>query len=118
MRHSLRALLAALLCGLSACAATEPAAVTPTALGGASLRLMVQLEQVPRDTRALADEVALAAGVPARYVSAASPNWHALVLQCADGPACEAAWQRLVARRPAGIEFIQRDERRRSHAAP
>jgi hypothetical protein len=60
---------------------------------------------------------AQASGVPTSYVAAVSPQWHGLSLSCGDEARCEAALQRLRAD-TAYFEAVQRDERRRPHAAP
>lgn len=93
---------------LAACAA-PPAALSVV---GAELRVIVKLAAASSDTRAIAERVAGAAGTPARYLAASSPQWHALALQCIDVQACETAFQRLSADSRA-FEAVQRDERRR-----
>lgn len=95
---------------LAACAAPMSGAVPASASAG--MRVLVKLAQASADTSAIAAQVTAAAGTNARYLSATSPQWHALVLQCADAQACEAAFQRLSADR-TGFEAVQRDERRR-----
>jgi hypothetical protein len=88
---------------LAACAA-EPTAVP--------LRVLVKLVHSSSDPAAIAGMVSRAAGVPARYVAASSPQWHALTLAC-DGPReCETALGRLRAER-AAFEAVERDERKR-----
>jgi hypothetical protein len=108
MHHATLAAAAASMTWLVACAG--PAA-TP-AVAGAELRVIVKLNAPSSDTRAITERVAAAAGTPARYLAASSPQWHALALQCADAKACEAAFQRLGANE-AAFETVQRDERRR-----
>jgi hypothetical protein len=110
MRRTTFATAAASMTWLAACAAPMPGAAPATAPAG--MRVLVKLTQASADTGAIAAQVTLAAGTQARYLSATSPQWHALVLQCADAQACEAAFQRLSADK-AGFEAVQRDERRR-----
>ena len=108
MQHAALAAAAASMTWLAACAA-PPAG---PAVVGAELRVIVKLSSASSDTRAIAERVAGAAGTPARYIAASSPQWHALALQCLDLRACEAAYERLAADR-AAFEAVQRDERRR-----
>ena len=73
------------------------------------LRVLVKTTQ-PAEPEAVAAQAARSAGVPARYVSAASPQWHALALSCRPAD-CDAALQRLGADR-ARFEVVQADERK------
>ena len=87
---------------LAACAA-EPSS---------PMRLLVKLAQPSSDPAAIASLASRAAGVPARYLAASSPHWHAIALDC-DGPLqCEAALERLRADR-AVFDAVERDERKR-----
>jgi hypothetical protein len=76
------------------------------------LRVMVKLVQPESDPDAIAAKVAAAAGTRARYLSATSPQWHALALVCAGPAPCDAAMQRLSDNK-ALFEAVQRDERKR-----
>jgi hypothetical protein len=109
----------ACLAGVAACAAPAPAApaAAPVAAAGAGeLRLLVKLAQPSTDPASIAREASAAAGVPARYLSGTSPQWHALALRCGSAAECDAALGRLRAD-GATFEAIQLDERRRQ-AAP
>jgi hypothetical protein len=88
---------------LGACASAVPAFET---------RVNVKLAVPSDDGGAIAQRVGVSAGVPARYVAAASPQWHALMLRCADESECEAAIGRLRSDRARFVEVL-RDERRR-----
>jgi hypothetical protein len=89
--------------GLTACAAALPQT---------ELRVLVKLAQPSTDSAAIQRLVSERAGVAARYLSAASPHWHALVLPCGGAIACEALLQQLRADRGA-IAAVERDERKR-----
>ncbi len=97
----------ALSAGLAACAATEPAPA-------AEWRVLVKTAQPQNDTTLIVQRAGQVSGVPVRYVTAASPQWHGLSLACGDEARCNAALQRLQAD-TAFFEAVQRDERRRPH---
>ncbi|MBC7993039.1 MAG: hypothetical protein H7Z15_07325 [Rhizobacter sp.] len=99
----------ALCAGLAACAAADR---TPPA----EWRVLVKTTQPHNDTAVIAQRASRASGVPVRYVTAASPQWHGLSLACGDEARCAAALQRLQAD-TAFFEAVQRDERRRPHPA-
>jgi hypothetical protein len=101
----------ACLAGVAACAAPE--AVTASA---AETRLLVKLVDPSTDATAIARQAALASGLPVRYLSATSPQWHALALRCGSDAACDAAIGRLRAD-AARFAAVPRDERKRA-AAP
>jgi hypothetical protein len=93
------------LCGaaLAACAA-EPA--------GGPLRVLVKLAQPGADAASIEALASRSAQVPARYLAASSPLWHALSLECSTPRACDAALARLRADR-AAFDAVERDERKR-----
>jgi hypothetical protein len=99
----------ALSAGLTACATAGPA---PTA----EWRVLVKTSQAHSDTAAIVRRASQASGVPVRYVTAASPQWHGLSLNCGDEARCAVALQRLQAD-TTFFEAVQRDERRRPHSA-
>jgi len=105
---------AASMTWLVACGAQPPSPVpvSSAAPASAELRVMVKLVNPSTDPRAIAAQVAAAAGTGARYLSATSPQWHALALVCGEPGACEAALQRLGDQK-ALFEAVQRDERKR-----
>lgn len=109
MRRTLLATAVASMTWLAACVASVPAAGVAM---GADLRVLVKLRQPSEDGAAIATQVSAAAGTSARYLAASSPQWHALMLQCADVQACEVAFRRLSANQ-AAFEVVQRDERKR-----
>ena len=113
MRKTMLATAAASATWLAACAAPVPAAAPAGPV--AELRVLVKLVQASSDTQAIAAQVAAAAGTHARYLAATSPQWHALMLVCAEPQACEAALRRLGENKTA-FEVVQRDERRRIQA--
>ena len=98
-----------LVAGLSACAAAGPAPV--------EWRVVVKLPAAESDTAAIARRAGHAAGVPVRYLTAASPEWHALQLSCADDGACRDAVARLKADTRNFLR-VERDERRRALTSP
>jgi hypothetical protein len=79
-------------------------------------RVLVKVGPPGNEADAVVRRAAQASGVPARYVASVSPQWHGLSLSCSDEARCEAALQRLRAD-TAFFETVQRDERRRPHAA-
>jgi hypothetical protein len=109
MRRTLLVSAVASVAWLAACVASVPAAGVAMA---ADLRVLVKLRQPSEDGAAIAAQVSAAAGTTARYLAASSPQWHALMLQCADVQTCEAAFLRLGANQ-AAFEAVQRDERKR-----
>ena len=90
------------------------ACVAPGSVGAAPVeaRLLVKLVRAEADPAAVATEAARLAGVPVRYGAAAGSAWHALVLQCADAAACEAAIARL-RNAPSFFQAVELDARRR-----
>jgi hypothetical protein len=102
------------LAGVAACAAPDAAVATATPPSEA--RLLVKLAHPASDGAAIAREVGASAGVPARYLSSSSAQWHVVVLRCASSAECDAAVQRLRAD-TARIEAVQPDQRMRP-AAP
>ena len=110
MRMGLVGLVVACAAAGAACQGAAPVApglrvlvrVAPDALTGATA------EEQPA---VIEQRASASAGVPARYVAASGPQWHALILQCA-APECDAALQRLTAD-TARFSAVQRDERRR-----
>jgi hypothetical protein len=99
----------ALCAGLAACAAAEQAPL-------AEWRVLVKTSQPYTNTTPIVQRAGRASGVPVRYITAASPQWHSLSLACGDESLCAAALQRLQAD-SAFFEAVQRDERRRPHSA-
>jgi hypothetical protein len=79
-------------------------------------RVLVKTAQAQSDLAIIAGRATQVSGVPVRYVAAASPQWHGLSITCGDEARCEAALQRLRAD-TVFFEAVQRDERRRPHAA-
>lgn len=114
LASGLACLTAVAACGAPASASM--AAAPAAAAGPVELRVLVKLAQPSADATAIARETSTAAGVPARYLSGTSPQWHALALHCASAAECDAAMRRLRAD-AATFESIQLDERRRP-AAP
>jgi hypothetical protein len=95
--------------GIAACA-VQPAPAAPPA-PGSEWRVMVKLAEPSADPRQIAEQASRVSGVSVQHVAASSPQWHALVLACADEAACDAAMQRLRAA-AATYASVQRDQRR------
>jgi hypothetical protein len=113
MRRVAYAATAVSMTWLAACAAPGPEAVPAASAGApADMRILIKLTQASDDTAAIAAKVAASAGMPARYLAATSPQWHALALACGGPQACDAALQRLGANK-TDFEAVQRDERKR-----
>ena len=113
-RLSLAALLFACT-GMAACAVEPALAPAARQAAGNEWRVLVKLNQPSTDADAIARRAGEISGVPVRYVAATSPQWHALVLVCADDGACETALQRL---RGAASTYdsVQREQRRQPHS--
>jgi hypothetical protein len=108
-RFSLAALLVACT-GMTACALGPGAPPAPH-----EWRVLVKLAEAGTDREAIARQAEEIAGVPVRYVSAATLQWHALALVCTDDAACSAALERLRAA-TSTYSNVERDERRRPHS--
>ena len=80
-------LLAAVSAGLLACA-SEPAPAS-------EWRVLVKLVSASDSAEAIARRASESAGVPVRYATAVSPQWHGLSLACPDEARCASALQRL-----------------------
>jgi hypothetical protein len=100
-----------MLSGLAAC--TTGAATPQDPAGVVQMRVLVKLQDASSDPLVLARQASAIAGVPVRYVSAASPRWHALTLECASSAECDAALQRLRADDRAFAE-VERDMPKRA----
>lgn len=99
---------AAAATALAACAAA-PSASSAIPLTG--LRVIVKLAQPDGDPAAIAAAAAQRAGVPVRYAASVSAEWHALMLQCADAAACDAAIVRM--RRSGAYASVEIDGHKR-----
>ena len=93
------------LLALGACAAEPPA----TSVG---MGVMVKLAQPSVDANVIATLVSDTTARPARYQSAASEQWHAVVVACRGPADCELALRRL-REDTTHFEAVQRDERKR-----
>lgn len=78
------------------------------------LQVLVKLTAPSDDGAQIAAEASRISGVTVRYVSATSPQWHALLIECATAAICEAAVQRLSEARDVYLA-VQRDERERAY---
>jgi len=102
MPHPLTTALTLACLGVAACA-TPPAQ---------QWRLLVKLAAPSTDTAAIVRHASETAQSAVRYVASTSPEWHALMLSCADQAACEHAVQRLRADTSA-YASVHLDQRRR-----
>ena len=93
---------------LTACAETPP---TDAPEATPSIRVLVKLASPSTDRKAIAAEASRQAGVPVRYAAAVSPQWHALLLPCADSMACEAAFAGLQ-KADSPYLAVERDDRK------
>jgi len=81
------------------------------------LQVLVKVTAPSDDGAQIAAEASRISGVTVRYVSATSPQWHALFIECATAAVCEAAVKRLSEARDVFIA-VQRDERERAYQRP
>jgi len=79
--------------------------------------VLVKVTAPSDDGAQIAAEASRISGVTVRYVSATSPHWHALFIECATAAVCEAAVKRLSEARDVFIA-VQRDERERAYQRP
>jgi hypothetical protein len=78
------------------------------------LQVLVKLTAPSDDGAQIAAEASRISGMTVRYLSATSPQWHALLIECATAAVCEAAVQRLSEARDVYLA-VQRDERERGY---
>jgi hypothetical protein len=112
VRRTLPLVMTLLSVGLAACAADGVPAASPS-----EWRVMVKLVHAGSDGETIARRAGQTAGVPARYLAPASPQWHSLSLACGDESRCAQALGRLRAD-TSFFEAVERDERRRPHSNP
>jgi hypothetical protein len=93
--------------------AARPGASTPADDAATESRLLVKLVRPATDGAAIARLVAAASGLPTRYVTATSTQWHAVAVRCGAPPACAAALQRLRAA-TADFEAVEPDQMMRT----
>ena len=91
----------------------SPAVVQATA-PSRSLQVLVKLITPSDDGARIAAEASRISGLTVRYVSATSPQWHALLIECATAADCEAAVKRLSEARDTYFA-VQRDMRERAY---
>jgi hypothetical protein len=96
--------------GLGACAMGPAVPPAP-----AEWRVLVKLAEASTDRTAIARQAEDIGGVPVRYVSAATLQWHALALVCTDDAGCAAALERLRAATSTYAK-VEREERRQPHS--
>jgi len=87
-------------------------AVVQAPVPSPGLQVLVKLTAPSDDGAQIAAEASRISGLSVRYVSATSPQWHALLIECANAASCEAAMQRLSEARDVYLT-VQRDERAR-----
>ena len=93
-----------------ALAAAQAAPAASDVAPAARRRVLIELKQPATDATAIAAEASRAAGVAASYAASAGANWHAIVLDCGDAAACDAALQRL---RASGLyRHVETDARK------
>ena len=92
-------------------------ACSPAAAHAHETQVLVKLVAGSDDGARIAAEASGIAGVPVRYVSATSLQWHSLTLQCATEAICDTALRRLMDAHSV-YAAIERDERKRIEPSP